>query len=137
MSYMLKKNQLKIIPTEYQEQKTLIEWIQLHPLLKDITIHIPNEYDGGAIRGRHRKLIGVLSGVADIFIPFPTKSHHGLWIELKRNRHYTPSEMAKPSFKNQLVFIERMKKLGYAAQICYGCAEAIETINAYMNKHGS
>jgi hypothetical protein len=113
------------IPTEYQEHMAFMDWVELHPKIRELIIHIPNEYDGGAIKGKRRADMGVKRGVSDFLLPLPTKTHHGLWIELKRRKHGVESS-------EQRAWINKMRTLGYDAHFCYGCSEAIEKVNAYL-----
>jgi len=116
---------VEIIATERQEHLAFMRWSQTQPMVRDLLIHIPNEYDGGIGGGHLRKRLGVRKGVSDFFLPIPKGSHHGLWMELKRK------SKGKPTFE-QKDWIERMQKLGYAASFCFGCDEAIDTVKKYM-----
>lgn len=102
-----------------------MQWVETQPDIRELIIHIPNEYDGGAIRGRIRKLMGVKKGVSDILLPLPTKSHHGLWLELKRREGSRESS-------EQRWWINKMRSLGYAAYFCYGCDDAIRKVSDYL-----
>ena len=68
-------------PLESHEQMIAATWLTKNGIL---FYHIPN---GGYRRkeeGAKFKAMGVKAGVPDICIPIPRKSHHGLYIELKR-----------------------------------------------------
>lgn len=122
-----------IIPSEKQEHMAFLDWLSFHPTLNDISIHVANEYDGGIVKGANRKRMGVKKGVPDFFFPVPRSPYHGLWIELKRVQKFSIS-------KEQEWWIQKLRKLGYAAYFCYGCNHAIETVKNYFNGdiiHGS
>lgn len=116
-----------IVPTERQEQLALMQWVNLQPLIRDIFLHIPNEGKRNPIQGYVMARCGLKKGVSDYYLPLPRKSHHGLWIELKRREGGIER-------KEQKDWINRMKQLGYAAQFCYGCDEAIEVIKEYLRE---
>lgn len=116
---------LKNKPTERQEHLALMDWVKLNPIVYEYLIHIPNEYDGGAIRGKIRQMMGVKRGVSDFFYPRPNKRYSGLWIELKR--------IGGVATKEQTQWLIKMKSIGYSAHIAYGCIDAIEIIKDYMS----
>lgn len=118
-------NNKQICPTERQEHLLLMKWFRDHPLLSPLVIHIANEYDGGGLKGMMRKALGVRAGVSDFFVPFPCSDKHGLWIELKRKKgsKVTPE---------QLDWLAKMRNLGYAGHIAYGCVHAIKLIEDYL-----
>lgn len=110
---------------ERDEQIKLFEWLHCHPLLKDLAFSIPNEGKRSLILGRLYKRMGLRSGTPDIFIPYPTKSHHGLFIELKYGRNKaTPAQES---------FIKRLREQGYAAEIIWGADNAIQFITNYLD----
>jgi hypothetical protein len=119
-------------PREWEEQTALVDWLRIHPFLKNFFCKIDNEGKRTPAQGFHAKRMGLLPGVSDLFVFWPTKSYHGLWIELKRNKKYTPSERSKPSWKDQERFIEVVKKVGFQAHFCYGCKDAIQRIEEYI-----
>ena len=113
------------VPTEKQEMAMLLGWIAFQPRIRDLVFHIPNEYDGGAFKGLCRRRQGVRKGVSDLCIPLPTKSHHGMFLELKRR-------YGAKATKEQIQWIDKMNALGYAAKICYGLDDAVEFIQGYL-----
>lgn len=79
-----------------------------------------------AIVGSRMKAEGVKKGVADIFLPYPTRSTHGLYIELK-------TLTGKPS-ASQVEFAIDMIAADYDVVICRGYLEAIHTITDYLKE---
>lgn len=70
------------------------------------------------------KAEGVLAGVSDLVVPFPSKGFNGAYIEVKTLK-------GKPSEK-QTTFINEMKARGYYATFVYGVRDAIDTIDEYL-----
>lgn len=87
--------------------------------------HNANEYDGGVIGGANRRRLGVKKGLQDFTLYLPTKTHHGLLIELKRLKYFkiTPE---------QLWWNKKLNSLGYSAHFCYGCDHAILVTLDYL-----
>jgi len=118
-----------VIPTEDEEQEALFHWADAEsatkPWLKGM-FAIPN---GGyrAIKTAVRlKRTGTRAGVPDIFLPVSNGREHGLFIEMKRRKGGTVSELQR----------ERMKMLsaeGYRCVVAKGCQEAIDAIMRYMD----
>lgn len=109
---------------ERDEQIKLFQWLHLHPILKDLAFSIPNEGKRSLTMGKIFKRMGLRSGTPDIFIPYPTKKYHGLFIELKYGRNKATPMQQK--------FIERLKNQGYAAEIIWGADDAIKYIEEYL-----
>jgi len=109
---------------ERDEQIKLFQYLNSHPLLKDLAFMIPNEGRRSWVIGRLFKAMGLRAGTPDIFIPYPTKTHHGLFIELKWGKN-------KPS-PAQTKFLATLKEHGYQAHVCWGADEAIEKIVEYL-----
>jgi hypothetical protein len=120
----------QIIPTEHQEQATLIKWKLLYqekiPALKCL-IAIPNQ---GAARLKNLQTEGVLKGVSDLFLACPPPSEdlvHGLWIELKRVKGGKVSA-------EQYDWLALMENHGYRATIARGANEAWLEIMNYLGE---
>lgn len=78
----------------------------------------------GQYRRGERPEPGLTAGVPDMTLAWPEGSHHGLYVELKR-----PGGRLTDS---QEEWLERLRKAGYAAKVCYGADEAIATIERYL-----
>ncbi len=72
------------------------------------------------------KRMGVSKGYPDITIPIPNKTHHGLYIELKRVSGSKVSE-------EQLWWQAQLRKNGYKSEICYGLEDAKKVILEYLS----
>lgn len=122
----------QLIPSENQEQKALVKWIRMQRPYGDLLIKLNNEGKRSVNQGFHLKLMGMLPGASDLFLAYPTSVYHGLWLEVKQNRRYRPSEMAKPSWIAQQVFLERMISVGFAGHFCYGWEHGKRIIESYL-----
>lgn len=71
------------------------------------------------------KRCGVQSGIPDLAIPLPTKSHHGLYIELKRISGGKVSE-------NQKKWLAYLNSVGYHAAVACGFDEAKAITTSYL-----
>lgn len=113
------------VPTEDQEQAALISWARMVPILKKGLYAIPN---GGKRNVREAKRLvdcGVLAGVSDLHLPFPSNGYHGLWIEMKRT---TGGSLTHPQRK----WLELMTSWGHLAVTCYGWDEARHVLERYL-----
>jgi hypothetical protein len=71
---------------------------------------------------------GVTSGVSDVFIPIPSRGHHGLFLEFKRQ--------GGTATKDQLEFIATMASRGYKAQLVFSHLEALRVLKDYLEAPG-
>lgn len=110
--------------SENQEAITLVEWIKTQSDLRDYFIKITNEGTSSVIRGVQMKRLGLKKGVSDYLLALPSGIYYGLWIELKTIDKFTIS-------KEQKEFIQLMRTVGYAADVCKGAAKAIDMIMKY------
>jgi len=119
---------------EYVEQMALVTWLKHHRILKDYVIKIDNEGKRTPRQGVFAKQMGMHPGASDIFIAYPSPNgiFAGLFLEMKRNKQYTPSERQKPSFLAQSEFISTMRGVGYCASFCYGFEDAVRIVENYM-----
>lgn len=112
---------------EHRIQAALFKWAKYassrHPGLK-LMFAIPNGGARDAITGAMLKREGVKPGIPDIFLPLPVGDFHGLFIELKTAK-------GQPS-PEQREWLTRLRNRGYAAVLCRGLDEAIDTISRYV-----
>ena len=125
------KNDLvfEYIPTESEEQQAVVAWAEMvSGFVPDLEmlVHIPN----GGYRMKQTavrlKKEGVKPGFPDLNLPVPNDKYHGLYIEMKKRDHSN-----KPS-KNQIWWINRLRKKGYKVAVSYGADEAIGEICKYL-----
>jgi hypothetical protein len=117
---------MPILPTEDQEQITLIDWSSFQPSIRPYLIHIPNGGSRHPVEAKKLKRMGVKKGVSDLFFAKPMHGYAGLWIELKRN-----DKKIKPT-PEQTEWINLMNESGYSAVVCHGAEEAMKEINSYI-----
>ena len=124
----LKSVYLRAMSSESQEQKKLFEWAGLmqgtYPELS-LLYASANGGKRDIVTAVKLKAEGVRAGVPDICLPAARASYHGLYIELKVGNN-KPTEMQK-------WWIARLREQGFAVALCYGAAEAIDAITAYLN----
>ena len=112
--------------TESNEQIAAMDWLRAqHPNIALHTLHIGNERKSTYYAGYIMKRMGVLKGASDLFMAWPVGGFHGLFIEVK-------SKIGRPSVE-QKAFLQRMKDVGYRAEICYGAEEVINTMKDYLS----
>lgn len=122
----------RVVTPERQEQLALVKWLEYHPILKNFFCKNDNEGKRTPRQGAYLKRLGLRPGVSDIFIYYPSNTFHGLWIEMKRNKKYTKSEMNTPTWIAQERFIEGVKSVGYEAKMCYGWEDGVRVIERYL-----
>jgi hypothetical protein len=120
------------IPTEHQEQRALVKWLSLHPVLKDCYMKNNNEGKRTEAQTWGLKQLGLRPGVSDLFIAHPTRTYHGLWLEVKRNMSYPPSSRKTQTWVQQQEWVERMRSAGYEAKFCYGWEEGRQIVEDYL-----
>jgi len=120
--------------TEHAHQAALFCWAQQnqakYPQLATM-FAIPN---GGARDGRtaaRLKVEGVKAGVPDIFLPYPSKQYHGLFIELKRPKSDKKSVGRVDTV--QKVWHDYLNENNYLTVVCYGYEQAVELIQVYFS----
>ena len=89
-----------------------------------------------------RKALNSGRGFADLFIAYPSRGYHGLFLELKRPG--TSIYVTKGARKGELVkkeqieieaaFLKRMNDLGYLARFSVGYEDSIKLISWYLEK---
>jgi len=112
---------------EHEEQKALFEWSALKsrsdPRL-ELLFAIPNGGHRHIAVAKRMKAEGVKRGVPDIMLPLACGKYHGLFVELKAAKGRVSD--------HQHHWLSRLTEEGYWAEVCYGCEEAIRTIEVYL-----
>jgi hypothetical protein len=124
---------IRLIPPEWEEQRALVRWIRLQPLIADHIVKLNNEGKRTLIQGHLLKLGGLCTGGSDLFLAYPSGIYHGLWLEMKRNKKYMPCEMRTPTWIGQLRFLDKMRSVGYAGHIVYGWEAGRQIILDYLD----
>lgn len=116
--------------TEEQEQTAFVAWLRCHPKLKKCVVLIGNEGKRSWRLGQSMKRKGMRKGASDLFIAYPTKKYHGLWIEMKavnpKSGHYRKATI------EQIQFLQDMIERGYQGHVANGCEHAIELTQKYL-----
>lgn len=122
--------ELKLIPSERKEQIALIDWAKLNniPL-----VHHVNEGKRTARMGAIFKRSGLAPGYPDLSLSVARGGYFGLYMELKQNRKYTPSEMNQKSWKLQQYWLEHLSKENYFTARCFGWEKAKHIIEVYLS----
>ena len=118
--------------SEGAEQATLFSWAAMKrgkwPEL-ELLFHIPNGGSRGKAEAARFKAEGVKAGVPDLFLPVARGPYHGLFIEMKRQKGGKVSDAQK-------AWILDLIDQGYLAVVCYGCKDAAELIEDYLDERG-
>ncbi len=76
--------------------------------------------------------MGLRPGVSDLFIYYPTNTFHGLFLEVKRDKSYTPSERSTATWIAQEEFMKHVKTVGFAGETCYGWLDGKRIVESYL-----
>lgn len=115
-------------PSEYAEQVAVMDWARknekAHPALKYL-FHIPNGGHRSKVAAARLKRAGVKKGVPDLFLPYPLKGYHGLFIEMKKLSGGKMSDCQR-SYHSFLGEVE------YAVYVCFNAEQAKKIICDYL-----
>jgi hypothetical protein len=119
---MSPRKKRRLVPSEDQVQTMLCSW-----MTKSNIIHFAIPNSGKRTQGEAFKFkrTGLKAGVPDLCIPVPTKSYHGLYIELKK-------EVGGRVSDHQAYWIAYLNSVGYHARIAHGFDEAKQIITEYL-----
>jgi len=113
----------KYIPTEAEEQKIVIEYLELKGYKFTA---IPNStYTTSWKQKRHNTDMGLRSGLPDLFIILP---NHILFLEMKRIKKSTVSKEQEEWIKA----INGLKLKNISASVAYGADQAIQIIETIV-----
>lgn len=88
-----------------------------------------------AIRGGQLKAEGVRNGVADLFLPWPSRQWHGLYIELKAPSKRPKRDGAGGLSAEQTAFATYARSVGYGWVVCYSWREAADMLRKYIESN--
>ena len=111
--------------TEHEIQVGILQFCHRHDddRLKSI-FAIPNGGHRSIGEASRLKAEGVKAGVSDLFLPIPSESSSGLFLEVKRPNGRLSRE--------QRVWIDTMALRGYNAAVGYGLDDCIEIIESHL-----
>jgi hypothetical protein len=123
------KNLRRIDPTEHQIQAAIVEWarnIKLFDNFKIGNFLLKNCNEGRRswADGKRKKKEGLKKGVSDLFLAFPQKNYHGLWIEVKKR--------SGKMTKEQIEWFTFMNLVGYETKLVDEVDEGIQAIKDYL-----
>lgn len=118
---------------ETKTQIAILKWLKLYnPIAYEHIIKIDNEGKRSKIGNIIAVQSGLHKGASDLFLSYPVKQFHGCYLEIKpENWKLTPSK--KEHYDSQMRFIEKMRKVGYAADLRIGFDSCIEFLMIYLN----
>ena len=85
---------------------------------------IPNGGNRNLVTALIMKREGVLAGVADLFLAFPSQGFHGLWVEMKTTKGRQSTEQKRLQTD--------MEKQGYKYVVCRSFEEFKNEIENYI-----
>ena len=115
--------------SEERVQLEFMNWCRRRGLQDEsfkVAHHIPNGGKRGKREAHVFKLMGVVAGIPDVFIPIPNDTYHGLYIEFKTDGGSVS--------KTQKEVHRIISGNGYAVHVCWSTEEAIEVTEAYLEK---
>jgi hypothetical protein len=100
-----------------------------------------NDWAAGAYlthgQSQQRQALSSGKGWSDLFIPYPSRGYHGMFLEIKREneRIYTKKRelIADDQVRIEAAFLDRMNKLGYFARFGVGMENCERLIRWYLN----
>lgn len=116
---------------EGSHQAAIFEWaayikVPEGGVLRDYMYAIPNGAKRTPAQAAILKLQGLTAGYPDLCLAIPRKSYHGMYLELKREKHYRIT-------KEQHPVIDRLNSVGYYARVSNTIDKSIEMIEEYLN----
>ena len=107
-------------------QAECVQWLwNEYPQYRGLLFHIPNEGNRDSkTDGAYRKALGLVSGVSDLILLIPNKSHHALCIEMK-------TEVGRQSDAQRL-WQSKVEAQGYRYEVVRSLEEFKELIKEYL-----
>lgn len=119
--------------SEDGEQAAVFCWAALnrptYPQLKWMHA-IPNGGSRHIVEANKMVGTGTRSGILDFFLPWPVKIYHGLYIEMKVEKHRNKEDGGLT--KQQVYFKAYADNVGYKTAVCYSWQEARDAIIEYL-----
>lgn len=108
--------------SEREIQKAVVQYIRIK--YSDVIILMSPIHKTSIQQGVLNKAMGYTKGTPDIFLPYPNKFYHGLFVELKTSKGKTSPE--------QQNVLSKLEELKYCTAVCHSINDAIEIIDKYM-----
>lgn len=120
-----KKRRKKPSDEEHKIQCACVSWFRLkYPMLAANLFAVPNGGRRDATTGAKLKAEGVLAGVADLILLYPSNGYHALLIEMKTSK-------GKQS-EAQKAWQKKMEEYGYKYVVCHSLDEFMKAIDDYL-----
>ena len=124
------KARKKPVLLESQIQKAFIKWCRDSKDVRLAWVHSTQTAGARSIPARMRaKQEGMLSGIGDVFVPYPSNGKHGLYIEFK-SPLAPKRDWKKP---DQVAFQEHCDKVGYEYHMVDNAAHAVAITLNYLS----
>lgn len=113
--------------TEHDIQCQVIRWFDItyRKTIAGRLVAIPNGGHRHIAVARKLKAEGVRAGFPDLFLPIPSGSNHGLFIEMK-------TQKGKPT-ESQNDWLSFLDSQCYAVAVCHSFDDAKRVIEGYLN----
>lgn len=112
---------------ESRIQQGAVRWFRMqYPGLSGVLFSVPNGYRTSESQARVAKAEGLLSGVSDLILLYPSCGYHALCIEMK-----TQKGRQQPSQKD---FQKAVESLGYRYVVCRSLEDFMEQVRQYVGK---
>lgn len=109
----------------HKERDLQIRCANLLDRHKALWCHVPNSLFSNHISAGWHKRQGMKAGVPDILIFEPTKTYHGLAIELKVGKN-------KPTERQQ-EWLDDLKARGWRTEVVYNLRDFAGIVSQYLN----
>ena len=110
---------------EHLHQCATVKWFKwAYPDMDGLLYAIPNGGKRGIAEAKRLKAEGVVAGMPDLHLAYPTAQHPGLYIEMK-----TSIGTVSP---RQKVIMSKLTEVGYRTQVCRSFDEAKAVIEGYL-----
>jgi hypothetical protein len=120
-----RKHRKKPSDEEHKIQCSCVSWFRAkYPMLAANLFAVPNGGRRDATTGAKLKAEGVLAGVADLILLFPSNGYHALLIEMKTSK-------GKQS-EAQKAWQKKMEEYEYRYVVCRSLDEFMNNINGYL-----
>lgn len=117
------------VSIEHLEQVKLVNWVRkMYPVESEYMFAVPNGGARNPVVAQKLKAEGVVAGVPDLMLLWPSRGFHGLAIEMKK----TGATWAHVS-RDQRKWLSMLQAAGYCASVAYGFDNAKEIVKEYLS----
>lgn len=110
-------------------QRACVSWFRMqYPRLAHLLFAVPNGSRRDAVTGAVLKAEGVVAGVSDLILLYPSAVHHGLCIEMK-----TPSRSSRQS-EHQKEWEALVTSAGYKYVVCRSLDSFMAEVRTYFSE---